>query len=546
VSPHFSKNERRNSMANKSERVSMTNQTFEIGSRKDTIPIPSHTSIGVIGAGTMGSGIAQVAAVAGHHVKIFDTQTGAMARAIESIKAALRRGVARGTVSEQEALAAVNRVVPVMGLEELADSGLVIEAIAENLELKQDVFQDVEKIVAPDCILATNTSSLSITELATALDRPERFVGMHFFNPAPLMELTEIVSGLATDPQIIATVAATAKAWNKTPVHARSTPGFIVNRVARPFYVEALRLLSERAADPATIDELVRESGGFRMGPFELMDLVGNDINFAVTQSVFRASFFDPRFTPSLIQQEMVQAGFLGRKSGRGFYRYAPGVNQPLPAFEPPAPSPEKISFAEPRPVTEALLGRLQNAFPHASRSSRTDAAKLAQVNDAVLRLTDGRTASRVAHELGTPNVVLIDLAHDYGKARTLAISHSDQCSERAYRSIVGLLQTAGFNVVLLKDLPALVVMRIVTMVINEAADAVHYGVSNKCDVDLAMRKGLNYPAGPFGWAARLGTTTVYQVLENLATCYGQDRYRTSPLIERSFWSGRRLDEATD
>jgi 3-hydroxybutyryl-CoA dehydrogenase len=533
-------------MANKSERVSMTNQAFEIGSQTDAIPIPSHTPIGVIGAGTMGSGIAQVAAVAGHRVKIFDTQTGAMARAIESIKAALRRGVARGTVSELEALAAVNRVVPVRGLEELADSGLVIEAIAENLELKQDVFQDVEKIVAPDCILATNTSSLSITELATALDRPERFVGMHFFNPAPLMELTEIVSGLATDPQIIATVAATAKAWNKTPVNARSTPGFIVNRVARPFYAEALRLLSERAADPATIDELVRESGGFRMGPFELMDLVGNDINFAVTQSVFRTSFFDPRFTPSLIQQEMVQAGFLGRKSGRGFYRYAPEANQPLPAFEPPASRPEKISFAEPRPVTGALLGRLQNAFPHASRSSRTDAAKLAQVNDAVLRLTDGRTASRVAHELGTPNVVLIDLAHDYGKARTLAISRSDQCSERAYRSIVGLLQTAGFNVVRLKDLPALVVMRIVTMVINEAADAVHYGVSNKCDVDLAMRKGVSYPAGPFGWAARLGTTTVYEVLQNLATCYGEDRYRTSPLIERSFWSGRRLDEATD
>ncbi len=201
----------------------------------------------------MGSGIAQVAAVAGHRVKIFDTQTGAMARAIESIKAALRRGVARRAVSEQEASAAVNRVIPVMGLEELADSGFVIEAIAENLELKQDVFQDVEKIVAPDCILATNTSSLSITELAMALDRPERFVGMHFFNPAPLMELTEIVSGLATDPQIIATVAATAKAWNKTPVHARSTPGFIVNRVARPFYAEALRLFSERAADPATV-----------------------------------------------------------------------------------------------------------------------------------------------------------------------------------------------------------------------------------------------------------------------------------------------------
>jgi 3-hydroxybutyryl-CoA dehydrogenase len=370
---------------------------------------------------------------------------------------------------------------------------------------------------------------------------------MHFFNPAPLMELIEIVSGLRTDPKIIAIVAATAETWNKTPVHAKSTPGFIVNRVARPFYAEALRLLSEQAADPATIDELVRESGGFRMGPFELMDLVGNDINFAVTQSVFQASFYDPRFTPSLIQQEMVQAGFLGRKSGRGFYRYAPQTDRPLPAFEALTSSPERIRFSEPRPVTEALLERLQSAFPHASRFSRTtDPNHLAQADDAVLRLTDGRTASRVARELGIPNVVLIDLAYDYSQTRTLAISRSDQCSDRAYRSIVGLLQAAGFNVVRLQDLPALVVMRIVAMIINEAADTVHHGVSNQCDVDLAMRKGVNYPAGPFAWATRLGTTPLYEVLHHLAAHYGEDRYRTSPLIERSFWSGRRLDEATN
>jgi 3-hydroxybutyryl-CoA dehydrogenase len=521
----------------------MTDQTFKTGS----LPIPSDTLIGVIGAGTMGSGIAQVAAAAGHLVKIFDTQTSAIARAIESVKASLRRGVARGNVSEEDASATLNRIIPVTKLEELADTGLVIEAIAENLAGKQEVLRALEKIVTRDCVLATNTSSLSITELGSALEQPERFVGMHFFNPAPLMELIEIVSGLRTDPKIIAIVAATAEEWNKTPVHAKSTPGFIVNRVARPFYAEALRLLSEQAADPATIDELVRESGGFRMGPFELMDLVGNDINFAVTQSVFQASFFDSRFTPSLIQQEMVQAGFLGRKSGRGFYRYAPQTDRPRPVFEALASSPERILFSKPQPVTEALSERLQSAFPHASRFSRTtDPNHLAQVDDAVLRLTDGRTASRVAHDLRIPNVGLIDLAYDYSQARTLAIARSDQCADRAYRSIVGLLQAAGFNVVRLKDLPALVVMRIVTMIINEAADTVHHGVSNQSDIDLAMRKGVNYPAGPFAWATRLGTTPLYQILRHLATHYGEDRYRISPLIEQSFWSGRRLDEATN
>lgn len=525
----------------------MTRETSETSARQGGVPISVNAPIGVIGAGTMGSGIAQVAAAAGHLVKIFDIEPSAIARGIENARAGLRKSVERGRLSEQEASATTNRIVPVKGLEELADAGLVIEAIIEDLEMKRELLRRVEKIVSADCILATNTSSLSVTELAAALDRPARFVGMHFFNPAPLMELTEIISGLTTDPKAVATIAATAKAWNKTPVHAKSTPGFIVNRVARPFYAEALRLLAEQAAEPATIDELVRESGGFRMGPFELMDLIGNDINFAVTQSIFRASFFDPRFTPSLIQQELIQAGFFGRKSGRGFYRYDKEANRPLAIFEPQAPRPEKILFSQPQSATDPLLQRLKKSFPPASHSLTTaDADQVAQVDDAVLRLTDGRTASRVAHELSAPNIVLVDLAYDYGKARTLAVARADQCSDRAFRSVVGLLQAAGFNIVYLKDLPGLVVMRIVAMIIDEAAGAVHYGVSTKSDVDLAMRKGMNYPAGPFAWAAKLGTTTLYKVLKNLASHYGEDRYRTSPLIDRSFWGGRSLDETAN
>jgi 3-hydroxybutyryl-CoA dehydrogenase len=525
----------------------MTRVSSETSARQRGVPISVNAPIGVIGTGTMGSGIAQVAASAGHVVKIFDAAPGAIARAVKNIETSLRKNVERGKLSEQAALATANRIVPVTKLKELADSGLIIEAIVEDLETKRELLRQVEKIVPTDCILATNTSSLSVTELAAALDRPERFVGMHFFNPAPLMELTEIIRGLTTDPKTIGTAAATAKAWNKTPVLAKSTPGFIVNRVARPFYAEALRLLSEQAADPATIDELVRESGGFRMGPFELMDLIGNDINFAVTQSVFRASFFDPRFTPSLIQQELIQAGFLGRKSGRGFYRYDKEAPPPLPVFAPRMPSPGTILFSQAQPATELLLKRLRRSFPLASdRSASADSNQLAQVDNAVLRLTDGRTASRVAHELGTPNTVLVDLAYDYGKARTLAVARADQCGDHAYRSAVGLLQAAGFNVVSLKDLPGLAVMRVVAMIINEAADAVHYGVSNQSDVELAMGKGVNYPAGPFAWAAKLGTAMVYQVLKNLGTHYGEDRYRISPLLERSFWSGRRLDETAN
>ena len=525
----------------------MTDQTLKEGLWQSVGPLPTDTPIGVVGAGTMGSGIAQVAAAAGHWVKIFDAQPDAIARAVESVKRSLHKNVEHGKLSEQEASAALNRITTVIRLEEFADTGLIIEAIVEDFGMKREVFQRLEKVVSVDCILATNTSSLSVTELASTLARPQRFIGMHFFNPAPLMELTEIVSGLATDPKIIAVIEATAKAWSKTPVRAKSTPGFIVNRVARPFYAEALRLLSEQMADPATIDEVVRESGGFRMGPFELMDLIGNDVNFAVTQSVFQASFFDSRFTPSLIQQELVQAGFLGRKSGRGFYRYSKEAHRPRATFEPQASRPGNIFFGEAAPVTEALLQRLRNSFPHASRSSATATTnQLARAEDGVLCLTDGRTASRVAHELGIPNIVLVDLAYDYSSTRALAISRADQCSDRGYRSIVGLLQAAGFNVVNLRDLPGLAVMRIVSMIINEAADAVHYGVSSKRDVDLAMRKGVNYPAGPFAWATKLGTATLYEVLKNVAAHYGEDRYRISPLVEHSFWSGRRLDESAN
>jgi 3-hydroxybutyryl-CoA dehydrogenase len=503
-------------------------------------PILPGTTVGIVGAGTMGSGIAQVAAAAGHPVKIYDPQPGAIERALASVEAGLRRHKRSANFPEQEVLAIQSRLAPVDGLDELAGAGLVIEAISENLDAKRALFRDLEKVVSADCILATNTSALSVTELAASLSRPERLIGMHFFNPAPVMELVEVISGLATDPELAAKAAATARAWNKTPVHARSTPGFIANRVARPFYAEALRLMSEQAADPASLDELVREAGGFRMGPFELMDLIGNDINFAVTQSVFHASFCDSRFAPSLIQQELVQAGFLGRKSGRGFYRYGPGSHRPLPSFEPQRPPPEKISFSNPPPFAELLSGRLQAQFPHAALSSASaNSYQIATADSAALFLTDGKTASQLGYELDLANVVLVDLAYDYSRARTLGITLSDRCSEPAYSSAVGLLQAAGFNIISLADLPGLAVMRIVTMIVNEGADAVHYGVGNRSDIDLATRKGLNYPVGPFAWAAKLGTATVYRVLQNIATHYGESRYRTSPLIKYSFWSGR-------
>ena len=292
-------------------------------------PLPQQALIAIVGTGAMGAGIAQVAAAAGHPVKLLDNRPGAAEKAVAGIRAQFAKMAEKGKLTAAAAQAAGERLIPVSSLADLADAALVTEAIVENLEAKQTLFSDLEAIVGADCIFGTNTSSISVTAIGTALKRPERLAGLHFFNPAPLMALVEIVSGLATDKAVAETLFATATAWGKTAVHAKSTPGFIVNRVARPYYAEALRLAQEGAADYATIDACCREAGGFRMGPFELMDMIGHDVNFAVTNSVWRAFYNDQRFLPSLIQQELVDAGFYGKKTGRGFYDYRDGAEKP-------------------------------------------------------------------------------------------------------------------------------------------------------------------------------------------------------------------------
>ena len=307
----------------------------------------------------MGAGIAQVAAAAGHTVRLLDNREGAAAQAIAGIRAQFDKLATKGKWSAQAAQEAGARLIAAHLASDLADASLVVEAIVENLQVKQQLFRDLEAVVSADCILATNTSSISITAIGAALQRPQRLAGLHFFNPAPLMALVEVVSGLATDARVADTLFATATAWGKTPVHARSTPGFIVNRVARPYYAEALRVLTEGGADCATLDACCREAGGFRMGPFELMDMIGHDVNFAVTRSVWNAYFNDPRFLPSLVQQELVDAGFLGKKNGRGFYHYSDGVEKPTPQTVAVQAIPNDIVIYGQSPAATALAERL-------------------------------------------------------------------------------------------------------------------------------------------------------------------------------------------
>ena len=448
-------------------------------------------TVGIVGAGTMGAGIAQIAAQAGQRVKLHDARPGGAAEAKARLGITLDGLVAKGKLAADAAAAALGRIEPAATLEALADAGLVVEAIVEQLEAKRQLFADLEALCAPDAVLASNTSSLSITAIGRDLRRPERLVGMHFFNPVPLMRLVEVVSGLRTDAAVAESVAALAAQWGKVAVQARSTPGFIVNRIARPFYAEALALLQERAATPAQIDALLR-GAGFRMGPCELMDLIGHDVNLAVTESVYAANYHDKRYQPSPVQRELVDGGWLGRKAGRGLH------------VHPMAPAPVVAGRPAPAAIAET----------------------------AWLRRCDGRSATELAAVSGERDVAVFDwpLAATTGAlAYAVSATAGEACAAEAAATLAGL----GYVPQRVADAPGLVVARTVAMLVNEAADAVQQGVCSEEGADLAMTLGVNYPAGPFAWLRRFGAQPLVQLLDHLDAHYRGERYRVSPWLRQ-------------
>ena len=499
----------------------------------------------IVGAGLMGAGIAQVAAEAGHPVILHDLRAGAAAAARDGIARALAALVAKGRREPAAVEATLARIVPADTLDagaDLAAVRLVVEAIVEQLPAKQALLRDLEARVGADCILATNTSSISVTAIARGLRQPERVVGMHFFNPVPAMKLVEVVSGLATAPAVADAVFALAGAWGKTAVHARSTPGFIVNRIARPYYAEALALLQVRAATPAAIDACLR-GAGFRMGPCELMDLIGHDTNFAVTQSVYEANFFDKRYQPSLVQRELVDGGLLGRKSGRGFYRYPEGVPQADDdAVDAAVLAGLPLVLHGTGPIADLLAARLAGAGLHFTRGDAAADVGL-HIADARLLLTDGRSAAERAAPLGVAELALFDWPVGPAAmpatlpAVALAWTAAPHASADVEARAAALLRALGWAPRRFTDVPGLLVARTIAMLVNEASDAVEQGVCDAAGADAAMTLGVNYPAGPFAWLAQWGAPTTTLLLDALDAHYRGERYRVSPRLRRATWS---------
>ncbi len=496
-------------------------------------------TVAVVGAGTMGQGIAQVALLAGHRVLIYDINAALAADGAGIVQDRVERMAAKGRIDQTEAEDAISRIAPAAGLADLAAAALVVEAVVEDAGVKRALFQALEEVVAPDALLATNTSSLSVTELAAGLAHPGRFLGLHFFNPAPLLPLVEVVTGFATDPAAAESAYATVLGWGKTPVRCADTPGFIVNRIARPFYAEAFAVYEEQGADPATIDAVLRESGGFKMGPFALTDLIGQDVNEAVTRSVWESFFRSPKFTPSLAQRRLVQSGRLGRKSGHGWFPYGPDAVLPQPHTAGPEEAPARVTVVgDLGPASE--LADLMEEAGIAVTATAHGGPYIQLPGEGQLVLADGKTSVEFA------DVVYFDLALDYRGCTRVALSASADTSGRTLAEAVGLFQKLGKKVSVIGDVPGMIVARTVAMLIDLTADAVARGAASAEDVDTAMRLGVNYPLGPAEWHDRLGRDWAYDLLHHLDERCPGGRYAPSLALFKLGYAAGDEDESGD
>jgi 3-hydroxybutyryl-CoA dehydrogenase len=498
--------------------------------------------IGVVGAGIMGSGIAQLAAQAGARTLLYDAIPAGLQAGVERIQSGLQRGVDRGRMSAEERERILARLQAVDALEALAPCGLVIEAAPERLELKLELFARLAEVVGEDCVLATNTSSLSVTEIAAGTPQPGRVVGMHFFNPPPVMKLAEVVGGTASSERALALARAVGEAMGKTVIDAADVAGFLVNRCARPFSLIALRLLAERVATVEQIDRIARLEGAFRMGPFELQDLVGIETNHAVAEAFQRASYGEPRYQPSPIQARMVAAGRLGRKTGRGWYEYGEGVRGN--EYRPPDPQLPEPGGGEGRVLVLSGSLPIAGELAEEARAAGFDVRREAQGAEPWLTLRCGGTGerphgprARLLHDAslhaGDPEAAGFHVLAPLPAAKLIEITSTPRTDAVSLARLQELIAALGRHAEPVGDAPGLVLGRVVAALINEAAFLIGEGNGSASDVDAGLTLGLNHPRGPVAWSRALGLEHVTAILRALHRELGEERYRTAPLLAR-------------
>jgi 3-hydroxybutyryl-CoA dehydrogenase len=476
---------------------------------------------GVAGSGTMGRGIVQVLAQSGVRTLVFDAQPGAAHKAKSVLKENLSKLVQRGKLEGASVDAALGRIEIVESLEGFKPCHLVVEAIVEDLEQKKNLFRSLEAVVSENCILASNTSSLSVTAMAAACRRPQRVAGYHFFNPVPVMKIVEVVAGELTEASVTEALAAFAKRFGHTAVRCKDTPGFVVNHAGRAYVPEALRILSEGIADFATIDRILVDAAGFRLGPFGLMDLVGLDVSHAVMKSMYQQYFEEPKYKPSFLAEPRVAAGLLGRKTGRGWYSYADGA-LPTALAELPVPTAGKPEAVWAVPELRELMAKLG-----ARVVEKKEEASVAFVAP----LGKDASTSALEHGLEPRRTVALDPLFGFSKRRTLMSTPltSPQTREAAHALLAG----DGVPVSVIKDSPGFVAQRVVAHIVNVGCDIAQMGIAAPEDLDRAVVLGLSYPRGPLAMGDALGPAKVLAVLEAMHEFYQEPRYRPSPWLKR-------------
>jgi len=486
-------------------------------------------TVGVIGTGAMGRGIVQVAVAGGVQVLMTDSRPGAAAEARDFIDKMLMRAAEKGTLTRDEAVAAVNRVKIVGGVADMKPCQVVIEVIVENLEAKQKLFAELESVVAPECILATNTSSLSVTTIASKLKTPQRFGGFHFFNPVPLMKLVEVIDGLQTEGWVSEALMGLGRRMTREPVRLKDAPGFLVNQVGRGFTLEASHLVYEGIAAFPDVDRVMRDIGGFRMGPFELMELTGLDVTQPASELIYNQFFQEPRYRPNLIMRSRYEAGLLGRKSKRGFYEYDAEM-KPVVAAESAAPAdrPSSVWVSPAEPLGHAALVELLKKLGAPLESgARPEAKSLILVTP----VGEDATTCAVEQGLDPKRTMAVDTLFPMVKRRTIM---GTPVTDPAYRAAAhGLLAADGVPVTVCRDSPGFIAQRIVAMIVNIGCSIAQSRTAQPADIDKAVTLGLNYPNGPFRFGDVLGPDRVYRVLNGMYRIYGDPRYRPSIWLTR-------------